>query len=91
MDPSLDNRAVTNQEYEAPPIHIYESKIQPTLYAKDPAIFFFGIESRVFDVLNIRCDLEIIRHLEAAKQLGGILIVKIRGKGVLIRLPPVET
>jgi hypothetical protein len=50
----------------------------------------FGIERRVDDILNVRCDLKVPHHLEAAKQLGGILIIETRAKSVLVRLAPVE-
>ncbi len=50
----------------------------------------FGIELRVDDILDVRCDLKVPHYLKAAKQLGGILIIETRAKSILVRLAPVE-
>ncbi len=66
-------------------------KHQPCPESEDPTLVIFGIERWVDYILNVRCDLKVPYHLEAAKQLGGILIIEIRAKSVLVRLAPVET
>ena len=66
-------------------------KHQPCPESEDPTLVIFGIERWVDYMLNVRCDLKVPHHLEAAKQLGGILIIETRAKSVLVRLTPVET
>ena len=73
------------------PSPVQQLKNQSSPESEGPTMVCFGIERRFYDILNVRCDLKVPHHLEAAKQLGGILIIETRAKSVLVRLTPVET
>ncbi len=66
-------------------------KNQSSPKSEDPTMVCFGIERGVSDVLNVRCDLKVPHHLEAGKQLDGILIIETRTESIFVRLAPVET
>ena len=48
-------------------ISVSDSKDQSSPESEDPAQVCLGITSRVDDQLNVRRDLEVLRHLEAGK------------------------
>ena len=48
------------------------------------------VQGRVPDVLNVGCDGDLVRDLQAIEQLNAALIIEPRLESVLIGLPPVE-
>ena len=68
----------------------FSSKNQPTPQVKHPDTALIRIQRRVFQVLKISGHGETLPAIEPIKDLGRILIIQARGKGIGVRFTPVK-